>query len=67
MAPSPHSTPVSLSVRDAALMTSLSEYDIRQRVNSGEIPARRVGKRILIDHAALVAWYQAQPAVTDVA
>ena len=57
--------PVSLSVRDAALMTSLSTKEVYDRVNDGTIPARRNGRRILIDYDALVQWYRSLPTVTD--
>ena len=57
--------PLSLSVREAALVTSLSEYEIRELVNNGTIPARRHGRRILIDYAALVEWFRSRPLVVD--
>jgi excisionase family DNA binding protein len=58
-------TPLSLSVRDAALLTSLSEYEIRALVNAGTIPARRSGRRILIDYAGLQSYIKSLPAVVD--
>lgn len=65
---SPHNSPqVSLSVRDAALLTSLSEWEMRNLVNSGVIPARRSGRRILIEYPALMAWFRSLPTVTEVA
>jgi excisionase family DNA binding protein len=46
--------PASLgSMEQAAELTGLSGRTIRRRVRTGEIPARRVGRRILIDLAAL--------------
>lgn len=60
-----NSTPLSLSVRDAALVTSLSEYEIRELVNAGTLPARRRGRRILIDYAALQEWYRSLPTVVE--
>jgi excisionase family DNA binding protein len=62
---SPHQDSLSLSVRQASLLTSLSEWDIRELVNKGEIQARRRGRRILIDHAALVTWFRSLPTVTE--
>lgn len=60
----PQTTPIGLSVRDAAVMTSLSEWEIREAVANEEIPARRRGRRIIIDRAALVEWFESQPLVT---
>lgn len=60
-----NSTPLSLSVRDAALATSLSEYEIRQLVNSGVIPARRSGRRILVDYAGLQTYIRSLPPVVE--
>lgn len=60
-------TPLSLSVRDAAALTSLSEYEIRELVNAGTIAARRRGRRVLIDYSALVAWFRSLPEVAEVA
>ena len=58
----PNPTPISVSVADAAKLTSLSEWEIREAVNSRQIAARRKGRRILIDYAALIDWYRALPA-----
>jgi len=60
-----NSTPLSLSVRDAALLTSLSEYEVRDLINKGTLPARRRGRRILVDYTALVEWYRSLPAVAE--
>ena len=57
-------TPIGLSVRDAATLTSLSEWEIREAIANEEIPVRRRGRRIMIDHDALVAWYESHPLVT---
>ena len=58
-------TPLSLSVRDAALATSLSEYEIRELVNNGTIQARRHGRRILIDYTSLTEWFRSRPLVSE--
>ena len=58
-------TPIGLSVRDAAALTSLGEKYVRDAVNSGEIPARRRGTRIVIDYDTLVDWYRGLPPVVD--
>lgn len=60
----PHQpTPIGLSVRDAAALTSFGEKEIRDAVNKGEIPAFRRGTRIVIDHEGLVAWLRSHPPV----
>ena len=60
-----NSTPLSLSVRDAALATSLSEYEIRQLVNNGTLPAVRSGRRILVDYSGLQTYIRSLPPVVD--
>ena len=63
-----HSTPtptIGVSVKEASRITSVSEKIIRDEVNAGRIPARRIGTRIGIDYAGLVAWFQAHPPVVD--
>jgi excisionase family DNA binding protein len=47
-----------LSVRDVAKFLDRSEPRIYQMVNAGEIPATRVGRRIVIPRAALDAWLE---------
>lgn len=62
----PHQpTPIGLSVRDAALLTSLGEKEIRDAVNAGEIKAFRRGTRIIIDYDALVGWVRSHPPVAE--
>jgi excisionase family DNA binding protein len=60
-------TALSISVRDAAASTSLSEYEIRNAINSGHLEARRLGRRIVILTDDLKAWLEALPKVGDVA
>ena len=61
----PHqSTPIGLSVKDAAILTSVGEKDIRDEINAGRIPAYRRGRRILIDHEGLLAWFRSHEPVT---
>ena len=62
-----NSTPLSVSVRDAAAMTSLSEYEIRNAVNKGELPAVRRGRRIVIFPADLTTWLKSLPKAGDAA
>ena len=55
--------PIGVSVKQAAVLTSLSHWFIRDEVNAGRIPARRVGSRIVIDYDGLRAWVKSQPFV----
>lgn len=58
-------TTLSVSVREAAAITSLSEYEIRKAVNAGELEAVRRGVRIVIPVSNLDAWIKALPKVVD--
>jgi excisionase family DNA binding protein len=58
-------TPLSVSVRDAAQDTSLSEYEIRQAINKGELPAVKRGRRIVILRDDLHSWLRTLPRVAD--
>jgi excisionase family DNA binding protein len=49
-------TALSISVRDASELTSLSEYEIRNAINKGELSARRVGRRLVILTDDLRSW-----------
>jgi len=63
-----HSTPtgpIGVSVKEAARLTSLGDKVIRDAVNSGHIPAVRIGTRIAIDYAGLVAWFGSHSPVVD--
>lgn len=62
-----NSTPLSVSVRDAAALTSLSEYEIRTAVSKGELPAGRRGRRIFIFPEDLTAWLRSLPKAGDAA
>nr|WP_274622823.1 helix-turn-helix domain-containing protein [Myxococcus fulvus] len=42
-----------VSAREAARVTGVNEATIRRRVRDGSLPARRVGKRLLVDLASL--------------
>lgn len=50
------STALSVSVKDAAVLTSFSEYEIRDAINKGELPAIRRGRRLAILVPDLTAW-----------
>lgn len=56
---------LALSIPEAAKLTSLSEENIRDRCVSGEIPAKRVGRRWLIPVKALEAWLNDPTPVED--
>jgi hypothetical protein len=58
-------TPLTVSVRDAALATSLSEYEIRELVNKGVLQARRSGRRVLVEWAALESHIRSLPPVVE--
>lgn len=58
-------TPLSVSVRDAAGATSLSEYEIRQAINKGELPAVKRGRRLVIPYDALQSWLKSLPSAID--
>lgn len=62
-----NSTALSVSVRDAALLTSFSEYEIRNAINKGELPAIKRGRRLAILLPDLTAWLNALPKAGDAA
>jgi len=53
--------PIGVSVKQAASITSLSQWTIRNEVSAGRIPARQIGSRVVIDYAGLVAWIESHP------
>lgn len=55
----------SVSVRDAARLTSLPELDIREAINSGRLEAVKSGKRLAIRVGALETWLESLPKATD--
>jgi excisionase family DNA binding protein len=56
---------LTVSVRDAALATSLSEFEVRKLVNDGTLPARRNGRRVLVEYAALQDYIRSLPLVVQ--
>lgn len=54
------SAALSVSVKDAAALTSFSDYEIRNAINKGELPVIRRGRRIAIPVPELTAWLRAQ-------
>ena len=63
----PNSPALTYSVRDAAILTSLSEWEIRDAINKEELAAVRRGRRILIPAENLAEWLRSLPKVGDVA
>lgn len=45
--------PLAISVKEAAVRTSLSVWAVRQAIGKGEIPHVKIGGRILVPVAAL--------------
>lgn len=52
--------PLGVSVKDAASMTSFSEFEIRDAINHNEMTVVRRGRRISIPVDELNKWYRAQ-------
>lgn len=52
-----------LSVAEVAHHTSLSAKTVRRLIAAGKLPARRVGKRVLVLRCELEAWEASLPAV----
>lgn len=57
------SAQLAVSVRQAADATSLSERIIRAAINRRDLPARRVGTRLVILTADLEAWLSSHEVV----
>ena len=49
-------SPITRTIAQAAQDTGLSQDTIRQAVLKGEIPAKRVGRRIILKVAELEKW-----------
>ena len=47
-----------LTAREAALLLRLSRDSLYAAANRGDIPHRRVGRRMLFSRVALMAWLQ---------
>ncbi len=50
-----------LTVAEAAELLGVSRWLIQQQVAQGALPAVRLGRRILIPRARLLAWLEGQP------
>jgi excisionase family DNA binding protein len=55
-APSP-----TLTVAEAATLLGVSRWLVQQQVGKGVLPAVRLGRRILIPRARLLAWLESRP------
>jgi len=60
-----HPTALTVSVADAAQLTSFSQYEIRKAINAGELPAIKRGVRLAIFVTDLTAWLQSLPKAVD--
>lgn len=56
---------ISGSVRQAASLTSLSETYIRDAIYRGELPARKVGNRVVIVFDDLRKWIESHDRVAS--
>ena len=52
---------LTLTVAEAAELLGVSRWLIQQQVGRGALPAVRLGRRILIPRARLLAWIEGQP------
>lgn len=55
---SPTPTRAAVSIRTAGDMYDLSPDTIRAAINKGRLPAKRVGRSIRVDVAALAEWFR---------
>ena len=49
-----------LTVAEAATLLGVSRWLVQQQVSCGVLPAVRLGRRILIPRARLLAWLETQ-------
>jgi len=50
-----------ISARDVATLLGLREHGVYDGATRGEIPARRVGRRVLFSRRAIVEWMHGKP------
>jgi excisionase family DNA binding protein len=53
--------PMFFDVSESARVAHVGEAKIRSEIKSGRLPARRVGKKILVEPADLQAWRDSLP------
>ena len=53
--------PVAYSRKDAALALGVSVWTVDELIASGEIEARRHGRRILVSAASMIEWFESLP------
>lgn len=52
-----------LTIREAASRLRATPWEVRQAITAGELPARKVGKRLTVTEDDLERWYVSQPPV----
>jgi excisionase family DNA binding protein len=58
--------PLALDVDDACLLTGASRYLLRDSIRSGDLPARRLGRQVLIRFSDLEKWVDGLPPLHSV-
>ena len=58
--------PLALDVDDAALLTGASQYLLRDSIRNGDLPARRLGRQVLIRFSDLEKWVDGLPPLHSV-
>lgn len=56
---------LAVNMRTAADMVGMSERYISDAIKAGDLPARKVGRSIRVEVAALTEWFRTMPATTD--
>jgi excisionase family DNA binding protein len=54
-----------LNVQQVAQLLGLNRNTVYDAANRGEIPHRRIGKRLLFSRSAVLEWLAAKPANRD--
>lgn len=49
---------VALSRKEAAAMYSISVWTVDELIAAGKVTARREGRRVLVDAASMLNWYE---------
>lgn len=53
--------PLALSVEDAAALIGVKPYRMYELCKGGAIESRKIGGRVLVDRASVIAFYRALP------